>query len=213
MKQEHHRNLRKRKPVTLKTIADQVGLAPCSISAVLNNSPAAQGIPQHTKDRVLRAAVHLKYQPNFAARSLRTRRTHSIAVLTRDLGSSSVASALAGVEQSARARGYVVMIGTWTGDPDSLGDHLLQLRQRGIEGMILVDGPMLPNFNMPVVGLDLDQRNSEEESKEHASHLRMHGRRAANALLDQIEAHARMEGGFETALWRASASSRPTSWS
>ena len=39
--------------VTLRTVADKVGLAPCSVSAVLNNSPAALAIPQRTKNRVL----------------------------------------------------------------------------------------------------------------------------------------------------------------
>ena len=45
--------------VTLRTVADRVGLAPCSVSAILNNSAAALSIPQHTKERVLRAAAFL----------------------------------------------------------------------------------------------------------------------------------------------------------
>jgi len=70
--------------ITLRTVADKVGLAPCSISAVLNNSAAAQSIPQRTKDRVLRAARQLNYRPNLAARSLRTRRTSTVALLASD---------------------------------------------------------------------------------------------------------------------------------
>jgi len=58
--------------VTLRTVAEKVGLAPCSVSAVLNNSPAAAAIPQRTKNRILRAARQLNYRPNFSARSLRT---------------------------------------------------------------------------------------------------------------------------------------------
>ena len=57
--------------VTLKTIADHVGLTPGTISAVLNNTRAADRIPQSTRDRVISAARELNYTPNPLARALR----------------------------------------------------------------------------------------------------------------------------------------------
>ena len=57
--------------VTLRTVADYLGLTPGTISAVLNNTRAAQRIPQTTKDRIHAAARELKYQPNPLARALR----------------------------------------------------------------------------------------------------------------------------------------------
>jgi DNA-binding LacI/PurR family transcriptional regulator len=62
----------KPKRVTLKTVADYVGLTPGTISAVLNDTPAAFRIPQATKDRITAAARELKYQPNPLARALRS---------------------------------------------------------------------------------------------------------------------------------------------
>ncbi|MBO0911992.1 MAG: LacI family DNA-binding transcriptional regulator [Acidobacteria bacterium] len=62
----------KLKKVTLKTVADQVGLTPGTISAVLNNTSGAVRIPQATKDRILAAARELNYQPNPLARALRS---------------------------------------------------------------------------------------------------------------------------------------------
>jgi len=58
--------------VTLKTIAEKVGLTPGTISAVLNNTRAAVRIPQHTRDRIFAAAQEMDYQPNPLARALRT---------------------------------------------------------------------------------------------------------------------------------------------
>ena len=58
--------------VTLRTVADHLGLTPGTISAVLNNTRAAERIPQHTRDRVTTAARELNYQPNPLARALRT---------------------------------------------------------------------------------------------------------------------------------------------
>jgi DNA-binding LacI/PurR family transcriptional regulator len=58
--------------VTLKTVADHIGLTPGTISAVLNDTYAARRIPQPTKDRILAAVRELDYQPNPLARALRT---------------------------------------------------------------------------------------------------------------------------------------------
>lgn len=62
-------NIRPR--VTLKMIAEQVGLTPGTISAVLNNTRAADRIPRRTRDRVIAAARELNYSPNPLARALR----------------------------------------------------------------------------------------------------------------------------------------------
>lgn len=58
--------------VTLRTVADHLGLTPGTVSAVLNHTRAAERIPQHTRDRVTTAARALNYQPNPLARALRT---------------------------------------------------------------------------------------------------------------------------------------------
>jgi DNA-binding LacI/PurR family transcriptional regulator len=57
--------------VTLKTVADHLGLTPGTISAVLNKTRAAQRIPQTTRDRIFAAAREFNYQPNPLARALR----------------------------------------------------------------------------------------------------------------------------------------------
>src|SRR5438093_12504171 len=60
---------------TLRMVAKHVGLTPGTISAVLNQTRAAERIPQATKDRVFAAARELNYQPNPLARALRIGRT------------------------------------------------------------------------------------------------------------------------------------------
>jgi DNA-binding LacI/PurR family transcriptional regulator len=58
--------------VTLKMVADHVGLTPGTISAVLNDTCVARHIPQSTKDRIMAAVREFNYQPNPLARALRT---------------------------------------------------------------------------------------------------------------------------------------------
>src|SRR5882672_3772354 len=72
--------------VTLKTIARHLSLTPGTVSAALNNSPAARAIPEHTKQRILAAAKELNYRPNYFARSLRLRRTYTIGVIAEEIG-------------------------------------------------------------------------------------------------------------------------------
>lgn len=58
--------------VTLRSVAEHIGLTAGTISAVLNHTRAADRIPQHTRDRVIAAARELNYSPNPLARALRT---------------------------------------------------------------------------------------------------------------------------------------------
>jgi LacI family transcriptional regulator len=68
---------KKPETVTLKVVAEYVGLTAGTVSLVLNNAPQSISIPQQTKDRVFAAARKLKYQPNLFARALRTRQIHA----------------------------------------------------------------------------------------------------------------------------------------
>src|SRR5690349_1223483 len=52
---------KKHSPVTLKMIAERVGLTKGTCSAVLNKSAASRSVPQHTQDRILEAARELNY--------------------------------------------------------------------------------------------------------------------------------------------------------
>jgi DNA-binding LacI/PurR family transcriptional regulator len=61
-------------PATLKSVAECVGLAVGTISAILNETPQSLAIPEQTRTRVFAAARKLRYQPNPFARALRSRR-------------------------------------------------------------------------------------------------------------------------------------------
>jgi DNA-binding LacI/PurR family transcriptional regulator len=173
--------------VTLRTVADKVGLAPCSISAVLNNSPAAQSIPQRTKDRVLRAARQLNYRPNLAARALRTRRTSTVALLATDLGSAMVARVAAGVERLLAAKGYCLLVAACARTPELSELQAARLLQRGIDGIIAIDSPPPQALILPMVFIDLPAMFLLPVSPVTRHQLMAVGDSAAKALLAQIE--------------------------
>src|ERR1700758_2048262 len=120
-------------PVNLRMVAQKVGLAPCSVSAILNDTAAAKAIPQSTKNRVFRAAEELNYRPNFWARSLRTKRTRMVAAVAHDFGCATVAQVVAAVQNRLHEKGYLLALGTL----DVAGGTLsAQFQQRGIEGVV-----------------------------------------------------------------------------
>lgn len=75
-----------KRPVTLKIVAEYVGLAAGTVSAVLNDAPGSRAIPQRTKDRVMQAAAKLNYHPNPFARALRVNRKATGKTVTRGAG-------------------------------------------------------------------------------------------------------------------------------
>jgi DNA-binding LacI/PurR family transcriptional regulator len=178
--------LSEKKAANLKTVAARVGLAPCSVSAILNNTNAARAIPQATKDRVYRAARELNYRPNHWARSLRTRQTRMVALLAPDLCRSTVAQVVTGAQRHLHQSGYLlILICSDSEDGDHLTGHL---QQRGIEGVIAVDAAVPRQLSLPVVRVDPGFRISRHSAAEEMyGWLRALGESAAQTVIQQIE--------------------------
>jgi len=68
----HTSGTTKKTAVTLKAVADHLGLSAGTVSLVLNHAPQSIAIPQKTQSRIFAAARELNYQPNLVARALRT---------------------------------------------------------------------------------------------------------------------------------------------
>jgi DNA-binding LacI/PurR family transcriptional regulator len=71
-----------RAKVRISDVAARAGVAPSSVSRVLSNHPNAT---PEIRERVLRAAAELGYQPNRVARSLRVQRSSVIALIVPDI--------------------------------------------------------------------------------------------------------------------------------
>lgn len=176
----------KRSTVNLRTVADRVGLAPCTVSAILNNTPASQAIPQSTKDRVARAAAELNYRPNLWARSLRTRRTRMIAVVAPDFGRGAVAKIIAGAQNRLHKKGYMLAL-TTISSADASQDAA-HFQQRGIEGLIAVDAEVSGDLELPVAQVELGYLMAPDgTAHETATWLSALGEAAAETVMKQVE--------------------------
>ncbi|HTS35435.1 MAG TPA: LacI family DNA-binding transcriptional regulator [Candidatus Solibacter sp.] len=172
------------KTANLKDVANRVGLAPCSVSAVLNCTPASWAIPQHTRDRVFRAAAELNYQPSFTARSLRSKRTHLVAVVSRDFGKRTVGQIVAGMERHLRDRGYLLALAVIEDESD-WGRLASQLQQRGIEGVVAVDSTPPREFRVPLVSVRMGSLAAMGDESD--DRLAEFGETISEALLAKVE--------------------------
>lgn len=141
------------KRVTLKAVAHQLGLTPGTVSATLNNSPAAKSIPQHTKNRILAAAKELNYRPNFFARTLRTQRTYTIGLIAEEIGDAYGSQVISGIEKYLTEKNYLFLTVVHRHDRKQLQTYSQMLVERGVEGIITVDTDMLEEATLPTVAV------------------------------------------------------------
>ena len=139
------------KPVSLKELAERLGLSPATVSLVINHSPVADSIPQETKDRIFAAARKYKYRPNFFARSLRAQRSFTIGVMVPEVSDGYSASVMSGVEDHLLQEGYFYFVVSHRHRSDLIDEYPRLFLERSVDGLIAVDTPWTLSLNIPVV--------------------------------------------------------------
>jgi LacI family transcriptional regulator len=171
------------KPVSLKELAERLGLSPATVSLVINRSPVADSIPQETKDRVLAAARKYKYRPSFFARSLRAQRSFTIGVIVPEVSDGYSASVMSGVEDHLLQEGYFYFVVSHRHRADLIDEYPRLFLERSVDGLIAVDTPWTLQLSVPVVTVSghnhvkgvtnivLDHVRAAEIALKHLFHL------------------------------------------
>jgi LacI family transcriptional regulator len=103
---------------TLQQVAQRAGVSRSTASFVLAGRHVDMRISEDARQRVLRAAQELDYRPNLMARSLRTKVTRTVALVSDTIASDPYAGrAIHGALSSAVAHGHLLFIGETEGDP------------------------------------------------------------------------------------------------
>jgi LacI family transcriptional regulator len=122
--------------VTLKDVARRAGVHPATASRALSPQTRLL-VSDATARRVVDAAIALGYRPNAVARSLRTRRSHTIGVLIPDLNNPLFPPIVRGLEDRLAADGYVALLGNTDGRFDREQQVFEQMRARHVDGYAL----------------------------------------------------------------------------
>src|SRR6266568_2470808 len=123
-------------PVTLKDVASRAGVHPATASRALSPETMLL-VSEETAKRVRDAAEELGYRPNPVARSLRTRRSHTVGVLIPDLNNPLFPPIVRGLEDRLSEAGYVALLGNTDGDEERERVIFEQMRARHVDGFVL----------------------------------------------------------------------------
>jgi len=143
---------------TLQDVARRAGVAPITVSRVVNNSGY---VAQEVRARVEAAVAELGYVPNTLARSLRSRRTNTLALVLTDLTNPFFTTVARGAEDAASDAGLMMIVCNTDESAEEEAKYVKLLVQHRVDGILLVpacDGAEPLRFaqrhGVPVVVLD-----------------------------------------------------------
>jgi DNA-binding LacI/PurR family transcriptional regulator len=116
-------------------VARLAGVSHQTVSRVLNDHPNVR--PQ-TRENVLAAIAQLGYRPNAAARTLVTRRTRTLGVVSFDTTLYGPASMLYGIERAAAHSYFVAVASLPALDRRSVVGAVDRFLDQGVEGIIVI---------------------------------------------------------------------------
>ena len=151
-----HLALRGSSMVTIRDVAKESGFSATTVSIVLNNAPLARYIPAATKKRIESAAKKLRYRPNLFARSLRSRRSHTVGVMVFDMTDPFCTLVLRGIENSLYQASYLPILTDVLNERARFERYLEMLLDRRVEALIVLANWLFVNID--VLG-DLEKSN------------------------------------------------------
>jgi len=146
--------------VTVFDVARAAEVSIATVSKVLNAAGSFVPISEETRNKVMAAARSLNYQPDFLARSLRSRRTKTIGLVVANVRHPYFSEIIGGVDQAVQEAGYVSILSSAEDNPQRERLCINLFQQKRVDGIILAGETMcledqavltLVEQNIPVV--------------------------------------------------------------
>jgi LacI family transcriptional regulator len=128
--------------VTRNDVAALAGVAPSTVSYVINNGPRSVSV--EAREQVLKAIAKLGYHPSDVARSLRTRRTLTIGLVIPDITNPYYGEMAQAVEEVSFQHGYTVILAHSSHLPERELRYSQVLRSKQVDGAIFL--PVTPDL-------------------------------------------------------------------
>ncbi|MFF0338374.1 LacI family DNA-binding transcriptional regulator [Kribbella sp. NPDC004875] len=119
--------------VAISDVAARAGVSPTTVSHVLSGR---RPVSEATRARVRSVMDELGWAPNEVARSLRTQRTRTIALIVPDITNPFYPSVARGLLDVVSEPGYQVLIGNTDGEPRAERDLVARMVTRSVDAMV-----------------------------------------------------------------------------
>ncbi|HQH25539.1 MAG TPA: substrate-binding domain-containing protein [Bacteroidales bacterium] len=153
--------IKKSKRVSLKDIADRVGVSTALVSYVLNGQEKEKRVGAEVVIKIRKALKEMNYKPHHIARSLRYGTTQTIGLIVADIANPFFGSMARFIEDEATKAGYTLIIGSSDESCTKTDTLVNTLMNRQVDGFILVPAEgctefvqNLLNEKIPVVLVD-----------------------------------------------------------
>lgn len=161
---------RKSGHVTLLDIARACGYSVSTVSIVLSEAPLSQNVAASTREQIRKMARELGYHPDAYARSLRRRRSQTIAVLAYDLSDPFCIPIVHGIQAALQPANYLPLLVDANSQRKLFDSYLKMILERRAEGVIVIASWIFQETNLledieknqvpiVIVGRDLTNRN------------------------------------------------------
>lgn len=126
------------KKVSLKDVAQYVGVSAALVSYVLNGQAVEKQVNKDTAERILLAAKLLNYQPDQIAKSLKMQKTFTLGLVVADINYRFSTGITKAIEEEAKKSGYTVIFGSSNEKADKFSELINVFTNKRVDGLILV---------------------------------------------------------------------------
>lgn len=150
-----------KKKISLKDIAQKVGVSTALVSYVLSGKEKEGRVGQEMAEIIRETAKKLNYQPNQIAKSLKSGRSYTIGLIVADISNPFFAHIARTVEDEAKNDGYTTIFGS-SDENSEKSQHLIDaLINRQVDGFIIAPAEhsekqieYIKSLNIPFVLID-----------------------------------------------------------
>lgn len=139
---------RKSGHVTLLDVARACGYSVSTVSIVLSKAPLSQNVAQSTREQIREMAQQLGYHPDAYARSLRRRRSQTIAVLAYDLSDPFCIPIVRGIQAGLQPANYLPLLMDTQTQRRLFDTYLKMILERRAEGVIVIASWIFEETNL-----------------------------------------------------------------
>ena len=156
--------------ITIREVAKKANVSTSTVSIVLNKTAHAVPISKATRDRVIKVAQSLGYQPNSFAQALRKNKSSAIALLAFDIVDPYCAHVLRGAEEVINSKDYFPILSDLQNNEQDLQRHIALFKQRRVEGLLILASSVnldkdivleLRRYDMPLVVIGREVEGAE----------------------------------------------------
>jgi LacI family transcriptional regulator len=144
---------RKKQP-TQSDVARRAGVSQATVSYVLNNITSI-AVPAETRQRIQDAIRDLGYIPDRAARTLRTRKTYTLAGIIPDITNPFYPAFERGIQDLADQHGYDLIMYNTDGSAEKERKSLRSVQQGRVDGLIAVLFHLTAQDLLPLLDMNI----------------------------------------------------------